>query len=135
MELGQNVERARSNLTESAHDDTAARGGEVVPVPIEERVLEEGQGRLKTHFRERTDVALETITVEWSERAIPCHVVADEVQMTLVDADTVTVEHTSEFEDDALSRRFHSVYPQDSGDIVGLDGVGINEVAIFLHRF
>ncbi|KAI6773531.1 hypothetical protein HG531_000380 [Fusarium graminearum] len=131
--LRQNIETTSANLSKSAHHQPTTRCREVIPVTIQYSILEKSQCRLETHLGERTDVTLETHSVEWCETTVPCHVVTDQVQVAVVDLDTVGAEDTIQLIDNVLSSCLDTVNLQDSCDVVGLDVVGVDEIAVLLH--
>lgn len=78
-ELSQNIESARAYFSQPPHDQATARCCEIVPVAIEDSILEERQRRLEAHLGEGADVALETVPVKGREAAVPRHVVRNQV--------------------------------------------------------
>ncbi len=134
MYLRQDVKGAGADLAEPAHDDTAAGRREVVPVAVKDGVLEEGERGLKAHLGKGTDVTLKPDAVEGRKAAVTRHEVADQVQVPGVHADAVTTEDATELLDDIVPRRLNAVHPQHGRDVVRLDAVGVDEVAVLLHR-
>src|SRR6478735_3219140 len=131
--LRQNIETTSAHFSKSAHYQPTTGCRQIIPVTIQYSILKESQSRLETHLGERTDIALETHSVEWRETTTSGHMVANQVQVSFVDGNTVRIEDTKQFSNNVVPSCLNTIDLQNGGNVIGLDAIRVNKIAVPLH--
>lgn len=129
-----NIEGASTNSTDTTNNNSATRALEVIDTSLEHNVLQGTDSSLETGAREsRRSVLDQTVTAEGLEATRLRHHITNQVQVTVVDGDTVTLENGVHFADDGGTSSLNTVQVKHVVDRVGVHRVGLDDVLVVTH--
>lgn len=129
----QNVKSSRAHSPRPPDHDPRARTFQIIPVPLEHRLLQELDRRLEAHLHKWTNAAPDAHAVERREPAAFSHHVADEVQVAIIDGDAVAFEDGVHFADNGGAASLHSINGQHGVDVIGEEFVGVDYGLVGMH--
>lgn len=86
------IEASSTHTRQFSEHNPSRRTVQVVKVSLQRRILQEVARRLETHLHQRRSARVDTLTVERQEATSPSHDIGNEVKMTDIDGDTVTID-------------------------------------------
>ena len=113
-----------------AHDKFRTRIGKTVRITGKYRLREEGTGSFKAHLGKWINIGIYADSIERLVSTLKGHVVGNERQMTRINLDTIDTENRRDFLADCRTCSFNTVTLADCVNVVGVDRVQVNLVAI-----
>ena len=107
LRVHEEVAHSGSQLGGLTHDDPAARGLAIVDFAIQSCVCEELGCRLEGHFLERADGVSDPNSVHCFDFSQEGDIVSDQVEVSVVDSDSVGCKEVHDLPDDGISGCFN----------------------------